>query len=102
MLQFPVRPVCENEQFAFEIVGHGPVIWFIVFWMSGSEPEVEPYTEARAKNTNTNRIRNEIVFAIRSRPGRVLVSSAPYRRRKHPCVETDHDQWNVRRQDPGD
>ena len=78
MLQFPVRPVCENEQFAVETVGHGPVIWFIVFWMSGSEPEVEPYTEARAKNTNTNRIRNEIVLA-KSRARRVLVTAAPDR-----------------------
>ena len=42
MVQFPVGPFWENEQLEVETVGHGPVIWFIVFWMSGSEPEVAP------------------------------------------------------------
>src|SRR5438552_9458564 len=101
MLQLPVGPLWENEQFALEIVGHGPVIWFIVFCMSGSEPEVVPYTEARAKNTNTNRIRNVTVLAMKLPRSRVFVS-APDRRCEHPRDETDHDQRDVRRQDSGD
>ncbi len=31
ILQFPVGPSEENEQFPVVIVGHGPVIWFMVF-----------------------------------------------------------------------